>query len=142
MVSCPIRDDKGNCCYCGKNTHGKCNPLDLDEEGNCCKAHLPDGTCCPCGRKQISSWPTAIYKCYPLHNGRCCADYAWFVHLQNGLKVVDFHCCECGVSFVNDVPICNPRNATGQCLVLKLTTTLQILKQINLSLLYPIGLYA
>ena len=94
------------CCECGASLNTWAGTKVCNQVYDpCCEAYLSDGTCCPCGKKQVNVWPKA-WKCYPLHNDHCCPDYVWYVHLVNGNKVVDFHCCECGVSVVDNFKVC------------------------------------
>ena len=97
------------CCECGASINGDINGTKVCNQiyDPCCEDYLSDGTCCPCGKEQVQWWPE-VWKCYPLHNGRCCPDYVWYVHLVNGFRVVDFHCCECGVSVVDTFKVCTP----------------------------------
>ena len=85
------------CCECGASINGDINGIKVCNQvyDPCCEAYLPDGTCCPCGRKRVQWWPSK-YECYPLsHRGRCCDHY------------VGLQCCECGIAIVNGVKECN-----------------------------------
>ena len=99
------------CCECGASVVDNvkmCN----QKNGTCCEAYLPDGTCCPCGKKEVL---TNNWQCYPLHNGQCCPDYLTLIYIKNGRRVIEHQCCECGASFVNRRKVCNPKNSDGQC---------------------------
>ena len=97
-------------CLCGINEDGICNAP--EEDGNCCAAYLPDGTCCQCGRGKVFQHPPSkkqTWRCYPPQNGECCSDY------EQNTERTEYQCCECGAHVMNSRTHCNVKLPNGEC---------------------------